>query len=279
MSWSKFNFNCRFLSQKLSETDDFENAQVVLLEKYGNHQVGGDLPENSAENKLFSKIIEKTDDKNLPRILSIYGKLDLSWDLSALTKLNNIRNYLFFLFTVFLFLSSIYRFFVLPEFINIFNEMEHQITGGLKQFNNTWLVTIFIMVLISIVLLRFGAIVNKIGRSDFNFDSSIFTRLFIPDKIVIKLKHIEALSYAPIEHQLNEFSTKQIEIYKNFIADNLNVTFEIQTLLTAHRASLLKLINAQIAKLLALFALTVIGAIGYLVWSIYQPVFSLGMIL
>ena len=50
-------------------------------------------------------------------------------------------------------------------------------------------------------------------------------------------------------------------------------------LLDASRVSLLKLINAQMTKLLALFSIVIIGSIGYLVWNFYQPIFSLGMII
>ena len=135
------------------------------------------------------------------------------------------------------------------------------------------------MLLVSIVLLNFYLFVNKIGKKENNFNSSFFYKVFIPVKIINKLKQIDALSNAPIENQVNEFSSEQIEIYNNFKSDNLDIAAELQMLLDASRVSLLKLINAQMTKLLALFSIVIIGSIGYLVWNFYQPIFSLGMII
>jgi nitrate reductase NapE component len=279
MSWSKFHFNCRFLSQKLSEEVGFEKAKELLSTKYSNHQIGGDLKESSVENNLYKKIILETDPTKLHTLFSVYGKLNLSWDLSALTKLKNIRNYLFVLFTVFLFLSSIYKFFVLPAFIDIFSQMDVPITTVLERFNTIWLVSISLMFLVSVIILMFYSFVDQIGKKEINSNTSLFSTFFIPVKILNTLKHIEALSNAPIENQVNEFSTEQIEIYKNFKSDNLDTASELQVLLDASRASLLKIINLQITKLLAIFSIVVVGSIGYLVWSLYQPIFALGMII
>jgi len=138
------------------------------------------------------------------------------------------------------------------------------------------------MLLVSVVLLKFYSFINKIGKKENNVNNvnnSIFYNLFIPVKIINKLKQIDALSNAPIENKVNEFSSEQIEIYKNFKSDNLDIAVELQMLLDELRASLLKLINAQMTKLLALFSIVIIGSIGYLVSSLYQPIFSLGMII
>lgn len=279
MSWSKFHFNCRFLHQKISEEVDLEKAKELLLTKYSNNQIGGDLKENSIEDNLFKNITLEPDPKKLQILLSIYGKLNLSWDLSDLTKLINIRNYLFALFTVFLFISSIYKYFVLPEFINIFGQMGIPISAELERFDIIWFISFTIMLLISIVLFKFYSFVNHIGQKENYLNSSLFSRIFIPAKIISKLKLIDALSNAPMENQVNEFSTEQINICNNFKSDDLDVSVELQTLLNVHRASLLKLINMQITKLLALFSVAVIAAIGYLILGIYQPIFSLGMII
>lgn len=279
MSWSKFHFNCRFLNQKLSEKVAFEKAKELLSKKYSNHHIGGELEESSVENNLYKKIILETDPNKLQILFSVYGKLNLSWDLSTLTKLKNIRNYLFVLFTIFLFLSSIYKFFVLPAFINIFDQMDLPIASDLERFNTIWFVSISLMLLISIILLKFYSFVNQIGKKEIDLNSSLFLKVFIPVKILNKLKHIEALSNAPIENKVNEFSSDQIDIYKSFQSDNLDIAEELQVLLDANRISLLKLINLQIAKLLAVFSIVVVSSIGYLVWSFYQPIFSLGMII
>lgn len=279
MSWSKFHFNCRFLNQKLSEEVDFEKAKRLLSAKYSNHQIGGDLKESSIENNLLKKIISEPDPKKLQMLLSIYGRLNFSWDLSVLTKLINIRDYLFALVTIYLVISGIYKSFVLPAFIDIFDQMDVPVAAELERFNTIWLISITLMLLVSIVLLNFYSFVNKIGKKENKFNSSFFYKVFIPVKIINKLKQIDALSNAPIENQVNEFSSEQIEIYNNFKSDNLDIAAELQILLNANRASLLKLINAQMTKLLALFSIIIIGSIGYLVWSFYQPIFSLGMII
>lgn len=279
MSWSKFHFNCRFLNQKLSEDVDFENAKRLLTAKYSNHQIGGDLKESSIENNLLEKIISEPDPKKLQMLLSIYGRLNFSWDLSALTKLINIRDYLFALVTIYLVISGIYKSFVLPVFIDVFDQMDVPVAAELERFNTIWLISITLMLLVSIVLLNFYSFVNKIGKKENNFNSSFFYKVFIPVKIINKLKQIDALSNAPIENQVNEFSSEQIEIYNNFKSDNLDIAAELQMLLDASRVSLLKLINAQMTKLLALFSIVIIGSIGYLVWNFYQPIFSLGMII
>jgi nitrate reductase NapE component len=135
------------------------------------------------------------------------------------------------------------------------------------------------MFLVSVILLMFYSFVDQIGKKEINPNTSLFSTFFIPVKILNTLKHIEALSNAPIENQVNEFSTEQIEIYKNFKSDNLDTASELQVLLDASRASLLKIINLQITKLLAIFSIVVVGSIGYLVWSLYQPIFALGMII
>jgi hypothetical protein len=284
MSWSKFHFNCRFLNQKLSEEIDFEKAKRLLSAKYSNHQIGGDLKENSIENNLLNKIISEPDPKKLQMLFSIYGKLNFSWDLSALTKLKNIRDYLFALVTIYLLISGIYKYYILPVFIDVFDQVnldqvDLSIVADLERFNTIWLISIILMLLVSVVLLKFYSFVNKIGKKENNFDSSFFYKFFIPLKIINKLKQIDALSNAPIENKVNEFSSEQIEIYKSFKSDNLDIAAELQVLLDELRASLLKLIYAQMTKLLALFSIVIIGSIGYLVSSLYQPIFSLGMII
>lgn len=278
MSWSKFHFNCRFLSQKLSEEISFANAKELLFKSYSKNNIGGKLEVDSLESKLFNSISAEPDAKKLQSILSIYGGLNFAWDLTTLTKLKNIRNYLFALFSVFLLLSFIYKFYVLPEFFNIFVEMEHPISEELGRFNTIWLISITVMLPISFILLRFYSFVDQIGIKEINFNSTFFTRVFIPVKIKNKLKLIDALTNAPIEKVVNDFSSEQIEIFRNFKSDNLQISEELQVLLNTYRASLLKLINAHIIKLLSLFSLAIMSAVGYLVWSFYKPIFSLGMI-
>ena len=282
MSWSKFHFNCRFLNQKLSEEVPIEKAQELLSNNYSKHQIGGVLKESSIKSHLFEKMIAESDPKRLKRLFSIYGSMNLSWDLSALSRLRNIRNYLFVLLTVFIFISSVYKFFVLPAFINVFEEMDLNISSGLERFDFVWGMTITLMLLISFILLRFNSFVNKIDKidkTDNNFNSTFFYKLLISKKIIKMLKQIDALLYAPIEIERNEYSAEQITIYKSFESDNLNTSTEVQNLIGCYRVTLIKLINARITKLLALFSIVIIAAIGYLVFSAYQPIFSLGMII
>jgi len=279
MSWSKFHFNCRFLNQKLSENIGINKAKELLSKSYSKSKIGGDLKENSLEKKLFNKIIIEHDPEQLQTLFLVYGRLNFSWDVSALIKLKNIRNYLFAIFIIFLFLSGIYKYFILPEFIKTFDQLSTSSLIDLEQFNIALFVSILFMLLISFVLLKLYSFVKHIGKKESNLNTSLFNRILFSINIINKIKQIEALLYAPIENYINEFSTEQIDIYKKITSDNLDVSFELQILLNAYRASLLKLINTRIAMLLALFSIIVVGAIGSLVFSIYQPIFLLGTII
>ena len=73
--------------------------------------------------------------------------------------------------------------------------------------------------------------------------------------------------------------SEQSSIFKRFESDKLDVSAEIQTLIDSYRASLIELINARIAKLIALLSIVLVSAIGYLVFSVYQPIFAVGMII
>lgn len=279
MSWLKFHFNCRFLNQKLSENLSVEQAKEYLLTHYSQLDIGGGLPSRSLEGNLFNRIYQEKDLSKLESLLLIYGRLNLSWDLTALTKLKNIRNYLFFLITVFLLLSGIYNLLVLPVFIDIFEQNGSDIDSGLDSFYSIWLISVSVISLISIIVLGFYSFINQVGRKEIKSNAPLFSKMFVPEKIMNKLMIIDALTNAPLEARVNEFSAQQIKLYKSLKEDNLNVAQELQILLDDNKASLLNLINVHITKLLALLTITVVGGVGYLVYSFYQPIFSLGMII
>lgn len=278
MSWSKFHFDCRFLAQKLCENVSGDKAEALLSKNYAKIYTNNLNNKGSFEDDLYQKIIAEPNLEKRQTLLSTYGKLNLTWDLSSVSRLANIRNYLFLLSCMFLLISAIYKFFVLPKFIDIFDQMNLPISSNLQNFNGIWAALLILMLLSCLALLQFSSFVKGIGQKESHLNTSMLRTSFVPKVLIEKSKLIDALIYAPLGINLNEYSAEQIAFSNNLIVDNLDLATELQIKINEHRAALLNIVNTHSKKLMAVFSITVISAISYLLFSFYQPIFSLGQI-
>jgi hypothetical protein len=274
MSWTAFHFSCRFLSQKLSDGLELKPAQDLLSKSYDNYQ-----PSNALDNPIYKEIISVTNPSKQQELLSIYGNLNMDWDVSSVAKLTNIRNYLLLIFGVFLLLSGIYKIYVLTAFKEVFSLMEAPINAQLENFTTYWLISLLLMTVVSVIILKFSSIFTQVCGISNTFSPSTISQLVTSKKIVNQIQKVQALIYAPLDKNINPFSASENEFVKQLSMDNMDTPKELQTLINAQYTLLITMINGRIKKMIFLLTLIVVGAIFNLVYSLYSPIFSMGTII
>ena len=274
MSWTAFHFSCRFLSQKLSDGIELKPALTLLSKNYSNY-----LHSDTLDTPIYKTIISEEEPSKQQQLLSIYGKLKLNWDVSAVTKLTNIRNYLFLIFAMFLLLSSIYKTYVLTTFKEIFAVMDAPINAQLESFTSYWIISLVLMTIVSAIILRFSAVIKQMNGTSTTFTPSLISQLLISKKIVNQVKSIEALINAPLDRNVNQFSPTENQFVKQLNTDNMDIANELQALIDSRYHLLTNMINGRIKKLLFLLSFIVVNAIFNFVYSLYAPLFSIGTII
>jgi len=279
MSWPVFHFNCRFLAKKLNQNVSLNEAKQQLIHHYGEYKIASELSKHCAERRLYDDIFQEIEPETLKQSLVIYGGINLSWDLSAIVKLKNIKNYVLLLFAMFIICSSIFKYLVFPAYAEIFFQMDIPITSKLLQLEQTLPILILVLMCLATILFANYFFIHRISQKMWRYPTSALTPLFISKRIVNSFKKIDALTYAPLAIKKNEFTSDSQKLIQLFIADQLDVVKELQGLLDQERATLIQLVNRRLSLLLLLFSTTLVIAIAYLVFSYYEPLFSLGMII
>ena len=274
MSWTAFHFSCRFLSRKLLDGLELNPALDLLSKNYSNYHSSG-----VSNNPIYKEITSEAKQSKQQELLSIYGNLKLDWDASSVTKLTNIRNYLFLIFGVFLLMSGIYKAYVLTTFRDIFSLMDAPLNVQLESFTTYWVISLLLMTTVSVVILRFSSIIKQINGISTTFSSSAISRLLISKKIINQIFRVEALIYAPLDKNINQFSASDNEFVKQLRSDNMNVTKELEILIDSRYSLLTIIINARLKKILFFLTLIVVGAIFNFIYSLYTPIFSIGTII
>ena len=274
MSWTTFHFSCRFLSQKLSDGLELQPALDLLSKNYGNRQ-----PSDALNNPIYKEITSEAKQNKQQELLSIYGNLKLNWDASSITKLTNIRNYLFLIFAMFLLMSVIYKTYVLTTFREIFSLMDAPLNAQLESFTTYWVISLLLMTTVSVVILRFSSIIKQINGTSTTFSSSVISQLLLSKKIINQILRIEALIYAPLNKNINLFSASDNEFVKQLRSDNMNIAKELQVLIDSQYYLLTLMINSRIKKILLFLTLIVVIAIFNFIYSLYAPIFSIGTII
>ena len=212
-------------------------------------------------------------------ITGIYGNLKLNWDASSITKLTNIRNYLFLIFAMFLLMSVIYKTYVLTTFREIFSLMDAPLNAQPESFTTYWVISLLLMTTVSVVILRFSLIIKQINGTSTTFSSSVISQLLLSKKIINQILRIEALIYAPLNKNINLFSASDNEFVKQLRSDNMNIAKELQVLIDSQYYLLTLMINSRIKKILLFLTLIVVIAIFNFIYSLYAPIFSIGTII
>lgn len=271
MSWFTFHFACRYLSQKLAQGVELKTAKTSLMKNY--HELVSD---NALDTDIYKKIISINNQKKQQELFSIYGELNFQWRSSSINKLNNIRNYIFLLFSIFLMMSTICVSYVIPTFIELTAMMDVPSSMPLENFTTYWLFSIVLMTIISLGILRVNSLIQNLNIS--RIKTTKISQLLLSKNVLKQIQKIDALIYAPLGENLNHFSNNANEFVSNLINDNLNITQELQHIISFEHDKLTIAINARIRKLMLLLSFVVIAAIFNFVYSLYAPIFYIGNI-
>ena len=268
MNWINFQFCCRYIYQKLSEGEDITIAQNSLIKNYPRYN-----PAQLLQTQIYKLIYNSSEPQEL---LLIYGNIKLDVSNDALTKLHNIKTYLFIIFTVFVLLSIVCNFFVIPVFQDIFHSMEAPSNIPLKQFSYIWLVSFILLLVSGLIVILFSNKINNFYRSTTPFKTSFLANLLITKTVINKIQQIDALIYAPLNQNINKYSQYENEFTKRLKLDNLNIAIELEALINSQYKLLSKLINSRLATLLFIVSFLVVIAILNFVYSLYSPLFAIG---
>lgn len=273
MNWDAFHFSCRYLSTKLSADIELTSAQNLLLKTYPEI-----VSSNHLDVDLYKRIISRNNPTEQQRLLSIYGQLNLDRDSSSINKLNNIRNYIFLLFFVFLLLSAICVVFVIPTFKEMFVMMEVPINEQIENFTTYWAISLGLMLAVSVGIIRVNFIVNRLNSYASTLPSTLMSRLLLTNKIVQQIDKIEAFVNSPLGEKKNLFSEDANTFISKLDKDGLNTPKELQLMINKENEKLNKLLNSRIGKLIFSLSVIVIAAIFNFVYSLYAPIFYIGNI-
>lgn len=273
MNWATFHFSCRFLSIKLSDGVELLSARKMLFEKYDKQ-----LSNSPLENDIYKRIVSHSNPSKQQTLFSIYGNLNLDWDSSSISKLSNIRNYLFLLFAIFLILSGICITFVLPTFREIISLMDVPALKSIENFYTYWLISLLLMTIVSIGVMRLNSLVTQISLNSFSFNPPLIDKLLLTTNVTKQVQKIKALIYAPFGEDLNEFSHESNIFVTNLISDHFDISLELQKIINVENKKLTTLINARISKLMILLSTVVVTAIFNFIYSLYAPLFYIGNI-
>lgn len=273
MNWTDFHFSCRYLSNQLSSGSNLKSLQNIFLKEYRAFLSG-----NPLDNEIYRKIISINNVSQQQKLLSVYGRLNLSREHSSINKLSNIKNYIFLLCIIFLLLSSICFVYVIPTFKEIFQMMEVPVSKQLNNFTMYWGLSCVLLAVASLGVLRLNYLINKLDLFSSNITPSFLSKILLSKKVTTQIHKIEALIYAPFNEQRNQYSEQANRLMVMLERDNLKAFKELQYQFNKENKKLTKLINSQVTKLMCLFSTIVIAAIYNFVSSLYAPLFYLGII-
>lgn len=272
MNWNAFHFSCRFLSKKLSEGVKAQDAIDILSKDYGNAYVDA-----LSRTPVQKELLDSTDSTKLQELLSIYGNLKLNWDTSLISKLTNVRNYLFIVFGMFAFLSFIFQTFVIPTFKETFTLIsEPLLATQLDIYSKLWIISFVLIALISAAVLKVSSIIKRLDNVFVTTKLSLISKLVLSKKVVNHMHKTQALAYAPTRKNLNQYSEEEIKFVQQLSADNMNVAFEIQQQLNHRYSALARVINGRIKKMMFVLSLFLLLAIFNFIYTLYAPLFSVG---
>ena len=273
MSWDAFQFSCRFLSKKLSEGLDLDTGKHQLFEKYREL-----FAQNPLDNEIYKGIISNGDKKRQMALFSIYGQLNLNWDLSAIDKLTNVRNYLYLLICAFVLLSAICVVYVFPAISNLFYISGLSTNDQNENFIYYWTASCVLIAVTCVGIFKYQSVVRSMSRKLVGFTPTIFSRLVLGKEIIVQIHKIEALKTAPLNYQLNQFSEAFSKLIEKWKSDELNVSMELQTVVDNEHQNLNRLLNKRTKLLMTVLAFIIIMAIFNFVYSLYLPLFYIGNI-
>ena len=268
MNWNNFQFCCRYLNQKLSEGIDLSIAQETLIQNYSRYK-----PIQLLTTPIYQSILTSSHPQEL---LSIYGQMKLNKNNESLTKLANVKSYLFITYAVFIILSLICNVFVIPVFQEIFDSMDAPKNIPLEQFSSFWLISFSLLLLSGFMVMKFSSLITNIYKSARPFKASFLSNTLLSKALVNQILQIDALTYSPLKQDINKYSKNENEFTKRLKLDNLDISKELEALINTQYISLSKLINSQLSLLLFIVSFLVVIAIFNFVYTLYAPIFAIG---
>lgn len=277
MSWSKFKFNCRFITKQLPLCGDrstvlanLENTKTVFLfDKY---------KLSKTHQYLFDKLLHIQSDEELTRSAKIYSQLDLqasTFDPVLRKKYRNIQIYLTWLFLVFFTIGGIYRNFVLPTFQDIYKTFDISLPNLYFSYDMIWFSGSSLLaatLLISFILNHF---IKKLDTYLIKRPQSNLFKLFVPKVIKEQMALINTLFMSPLREEDNAV-TSSIKWIEN---NGLNVAEELNQLIFEQKNVLENYIEKRMSMLIGVVFSMIVFLIYQLITVMYEPIFTMGEIL
>ena len=277
MSWQQFQFKLRFFQQKVNQgltlgqaEKDFEQSELTNL--YAKSKLSG------APKALFERLFLIADRESIKRTMSILADIDMSAsfsDSSVHKRILSKLGYLTALLTVFVIVTSVYRFYVYPIFATLSDSYAGLTSEYFGWIPNIWLLT----TLLAIVALTYCI---SLQRSIQNMDKVVTSRIrkssnwLLPKGIrneIEQLQHIFAYTFD------SNVSSDLAHTMKTVKDNGLDEAEEVPRLLRFSLEMLALQLSQYAKRLFNLSFAAMAVAIGFFLIQIYDPIFNLGALL
>jgi hypothetical protein len=279
MAWARFSYICRKAS---AECREGESVSEVLsrIEKEDSCDLYGDgIPANSWPGKLLMQIGSIKDSIESRNVVETYGNLNLTQGLEEPMRLKRVTAYLGLVVLVFYSMASTYRIFVIPQFIQAFEDLGWPIPSHLTVFWDYWW---YLLLLISVLLIASLIVAFRLKRifrfylkmeGGFVLKYLAIRRIRRSYKNLIEILQFPILSAAKGQEQ----SDTQITAHLRNVKDSdMNLAAEMQELIDKEQRLLVEGCERQVKSLLVVVALLVVATIYFFLGSAYSPIFMLG---
>ncbi|WP_371185935.1 hypothetical protein [Thalassotalea maritima] len=277
MSWAHFHFNCRYLCQQL-EAGRTKQQALAELEALDISPFFEEKQLSGSAGRLFEKLISIDDEHKLVSCLRAYLSIDIN-KLSGIAFESQKRvdrfYYLVTISILFIVIATLFKLFVVTEFVQLYGIYETQLPAQLDTFDRVYLVT---MSLIPIFMLLSWIVHRRLTH----IDSALVQRdgayhWLFGKKISEQLNVMSQLLMAPLN--LVDGKPLLIPALAHMQSNDANFIATLPSLLTVKSEQLDRQLTLHVRRALIAFETFIYISIGYLIMVMYQPIFGLGQLI
>lgn len=276
MSWSKFRFHCRFISKQIASgirrdtaLSNIKNSEAVYLYEKGQ--------QSKVKQFMFDKILSIERDDELIKVANVYGEIDfnsVSFDPLLRKKYDNFETYLACLLIGYFLIGALYRNFVYPEFISVFQEFGVQTNNMMIDYDFIWVGGLLILVPMLLLTILLNRYIRRFDEFLIVPSQSKWLHYVLPRKLKSQMRLINDILMSPFREEDNKVTTTLRWIERN----GLHVPDELNGLIIDKKIELEDYIEKKMSMLTVVVFSVLVFFIYQLLVVMYEPIFRMGEI-
>lgn len=284
MFWGRFHYLCRKYNQLNSTGSDLPdtNFSSVLSDartRKSTDLYGSKISEKSIADEILT-VLERSDDIELiSKSTSIYAAVNFDRSFEEPVKLRRVITYLSFLTVMYIWVSLIYRIFVMPQFLSMFESLEVPLPDLFAWYMNysSYMIAVVVVLLLAMMCLLYQI------RAIYSYkmpgvDSMLYNGL-VPASIKNSFSSIIEIVTYPVSKSFEGKYQKSGLISAHFHEiekSGLNLIVEIENLLRIESNTLNKKVELFVTVLISLVSVIIVASIVLFLMSAYSPLFIMG---